>query len=105
MAVPVYSTRFIQVRGLDGAVTYTCPDGYVAVVRDLDAYHGATGAESSVYLIGAGGQTLWENDNSVVDASYSSWRGRQVFYEGESIQVSANDSTDVTVSGYLLSLP
>lgn len=105
MANPVYSTRFVQLVGLDGTYTYTCRVGFVTVLRDLDAYYGGDLSLMNVYLIGAAGQTIWEWNPSVAEPSYASWRGRQVLYAGETFKLSTGDSVDITVSGYELVTP
>lgn len=105
MPRPVYSTRFLEVRGLTTTLPYVVPAGVVAVVRDVDAFRtGILGA--TVIFHGAVGQAIWGKDYppGSTDA-YSSWRGRQVFLPGETFDVQASNPVDVTVSGYLLSLP
>lgn len=75
------------------------------MIRDLDAYYGGDLELINVYLIGAAGQTIWEWNPGVSEPSYGSWRGRQVLYGGETLTVTTGDTVDVTVSGYLLTLP
>jgi hypothetical protein len=101
LPAPLYSERFIAITGLVGAIGYTVPAGYRAIVRDVDAYWGG-GGSVQVYLHSAAGGTIWSDGNSGPSGFYFSWRGRQVFYVGETITVEATDPTDMTVSGYLL---
>lgn len=105
MATAVYSTRFIAVAGLDGAASHTCPVGFVVVLRDLDVYYSNL-EPGSVEMIGSESQVIWQNTMSGADVqSYASWRGRQVFIEGESVSIVTEHPTDVTLSGYLLTAP
>lgn len=108
MAQPVYSTRFIHSHGLTGTVQYMVPAGVVAVVRDVDAYIGTPAGLNNLYLHGALGQTIWWTSATIGESQYSSWRGRQVYQEGEIVEVEADvgllDAYDVTVSGYLLTI-
>lgn len=100
----IYSTRFLQELGLSGTATYTVPDGFVAVVRDLDAYQDVLPG-GTVFLEGALGQAIWsETNDAATGKTYQSWRGRQVFQPGETLTVSTDSPWDVTVCGYLLSL-
>lgn len=105
MTIPVYSKRFVQLHGLNGTHVYTCTAGVVTVLRDVDAYYGGTGVLQNVLVIGANGQAIWEFNPAVLEPSYGSWRGRQVFYAGETITFSTGDATDITASGYELLLP
>jgi len=106
---PIYSTRFIEEHGLTGSASYTVPPGKVAVVRDLDSYIGTPTGLNSLFLHGAKGQALFWTSADIGQSQYASWRGMQVFYEGEIIEVAADvgiaDAYDVTVSGYLLTAP
>jgi hypothetical protein len=106
VSYPVYSVRFLQARAYSGVATYLVPAGFVAVLRDLDAFQVAGLTVPQIYLVGAAGQTIWWNSGSLVDSSYSSWRGRQVINEGETFAVNvATETASFAVSGYLLSLP
>jgi len=102
----VYSTRFLQAHGASSGASFTVPNGYVAVVRDADIYSNSTGF-SAFYLQGADGQALWYAAYNPGDQKSQQWRGRQVYFAGETISVSVDvgglDSIDYAVSGYLLS--
>lgn len=102
--IPVYSVRFFAEHGLNGTVTYTVPAGFKAVLRDLDAYNGGGVISTSVFLEGNNGQSIW-SDSSSAQAKVSQWRGRQVIEPGETITLTTTGAWDITVSGYLLSLP
>lgn len=105
MAVPVYSVKFFELQGLLGFVSYTVPPGYVAVVRDLDAYASAGAAAQNLYLIGNVLQTIWWHNWTGLSIATAQWRGRQVFVAGEQFHLNSDAGVDVTVSGYLLSTP
>jgi hypothetical protein len=103
----VYSQRFIAVKGLSSTSFNIVPDGYVVVVRDIDTYIGTPTGINGIYFQGHLGQTIWWSEATIGQSQYASWRGRQVFYAGETFamyaDVGALDAYDVTVSGYLLS--
>lgn len=105
MAV-VYSTRLVQAHNLSGDTTYTVPDGFLAIIRDVDWFCAAPIDDGSQgYMYGPAGQSIdWFNvdmDTTVVHQ----WRGRQVLYEGETLTFHSDLAADVTASGYLLTLP
>lgn len=104
MTIPVYSTRFIAVQGLVGAEVFTVPVGYVAVVRDINLYNGGGITVTTAIWHGSAGQALalWSSSASASDAFFT---GRQVFYAGETFDITTNGAWDVTVSGYLLATP
>lgn len=105
MARAVYSTRFLEEVGLDGLASYTVPAGFTAVLRDLDAYNASGIAVGRIFLLGHLGQTIWFAVSAEEQDTYQSWRGRQVLLEGEKFTVNTEVHWDVTVSGYLLTLP
>lgn len=103
---PIYSVRFGVVNTSAGGtvVVYTVPAGYVAVLRDVDAY----------FPSGLGPQ-LFLQDGSVpisfallaptaVPGSVQ-WHGRQVFTAGEEIAVNLTATPiRALLSGYLLTV-
>lgn len=101
----VYSTRFIGAQGATAPISYTVPNGYVAVVRDLDAYSD-TVASAEIFLRNAEGGAIYFFTWGVAQQQSVEWRGRQVYFAGETItvdiSVGALDAIDVAVSGYLL---
>lgn len=105
----IYSTRFIQASGLSSSTSYLVPTGFVAIVRDLDAYCDATLGFATLFLHGALGQAIaWHHWDATTEDQFA-WRGRQVYYSGEDIEVAVATgigvAIDVTVSGYLLTAP
>jgi hypothetical protein len=107
MASAVYSTRFFVQEALVGNLGYTVPDGYRAVLRDVDGFIDAYSGLTALAIDGVGGATIayW----SVASGTFQTiqWRGRQVFNPGDIIgflQTGA-DPVSVSASGYLLTLP
>lgn len=105
MARPVFSTSFLQQQGMYPSATYAVPAGFRAVVRDIELYWNGPSLDTSVHFIGDQGQT-WFFDLFTVSSGqrWGSFTGRVVLDLGFSI-TSDNDPVDVSVSGYLLSLP
>jgi hypothetical protein len=108
MTVPVYSTNFIAELGLVGAISLTVPSTEVYVIRDIDVY--ADGAISVpftyVFAHGANGQAFFYYQWEPGTQAWEQWRGRQVMSPGTTWDVtSSNGAVDVTVSGYILTLP
>ena len=101
----VYSTRLLVCHNLVEVATYTVPDGFIAVVRDIDSYASAGLLEIAVTVFGNLSQII---DWWVIDTGTSiihQWRGRQVLYAGEQLQVLTTGPTDITISGYELVAP
>lgn len=104
----VYSSRFIQQHGLTSSASFAVPAGFIAVVRDLDAFIGSPVGTNDLFMHGALGQAIFWDSAEIGTSKYMSWRGRQVLEPGEllavEVSVGAFDAFDVTVSGYLLAL-
>lgn len=104
MPAAVYSTRLIEAHATS-AETYTVPAGYRLVVRDADCFYPG-GLGQSAQLEGPAGQIFaYFPFAAAVNGVLSSWRGRQVFEPGETITFASTAAMDITVSGYLLTLP
>lgn len=106
MAPPVFSTRFLAVHDAAVAVPndYVVPDGFVAVVRDMDAFFGMALGERTVEAFGSALQVFWQDTVGLGESGWRSWRGRQVLYAGETLRmIVIGDVGDITASGYLLS--
>lgn len=105
----VYSVRFFEDVGLSPGsyLAYTVPDGYVAILRDIDAYSSAGVSDAEIYVEGHLGQTIFYGNVAATSKSNAQWRGRQVLQAGETITITVGASTDwdVTISGYLLVAP
>lgn len=103
----VYSSNFGQLHAFNGLYAFNVPAGQVLVLRDVDLFAPAQiGTEVEVFLQGDLGQTIWYVVADGTTAINEQWRGRQVFGEGQQIYVNVTSGhVDVTLSGYLLSLP
>ena len=103
----VFSTRFIAVHDQPVAIpaTYLVPAGFVAVVRDVDAYFGSSLSVKTVFARGSAAQIFWQETVGANLAGWRQWEGRQVIYAGETLSLFADELVDLTASGYLLTLP
>jgi hypothetical protein len=100
----VYSARFLQAHAV-AAGSFTVPAGYVLVVRDADCFYPG-GAGQSAQLEGpAGGIFAYFPFSAAINGVLVSWRGRQIFYAGETFTFAATAAMDIMVSGYLLTAP
>jgi hypothetical protein len=105
----VYSKRLVQQEALSGTVNTTVPPGVLWIVRDID-YLVITIAGSVQVVVGitAPGPVQSAIDYFVTSSIEArQWRGRQVLNAGDelSVAVTGSGSSDVTISGYELSLP
>jgi len=104
----LYSSALYVAENLMGDLSEPVPAGEVWVVRDVTLlqFAGSAGAASNVYVGDA--LTLWfiaaHLDPTVADAYYH-WEGRQVIAPGSAIRVLTGESTQVRISGYILTLP
>jgi hypothetical protein len=102
----VYSARLIYEAGLSSSAAFTCPDGMVMVVRDIDVFVGAELALPSIQATEASDGTFWIAVGTIGEASSFQWQGRQVFPAGSTlVMIAENGTWDVRVSGYLLTAP
>lgn len=105
MARAVYSVTFMQIAGLDGRHDYVVPSGFRAVVRDIDVFAHVSVAARDIHIIGQAGQTFYWFDWNTGDTSAQHWSGRVVLDPGSLLRAQSSDLVDVTISGYLLTLP
>lgn len=106
MTIPVYSTNFITVHGLNGTRSYSVPAGYIVVLRDLDVYYGGGLGAATVFLQNGLGAAIWSNAfGALASGQYASWRGRQVINNPYSVSIVTDSPMDVMLSGYLLTAP
>lgn len=101
----VYSVQLYEGRNVnDGSLTV--PDGFIWIVRDIDAFFGGGLDGGACNFIGSLGQTFaYFSFTGLVSSSFS-WRGRQVFNPGQTFGfISDRAGVDVTISGYQLTLP
>lgn len=101
----VYSTQFLIERGLVGTESYLLPPGTVGILRDVDVYYNPSSfAPQTFFLLGDIGQAIVYMEWLIVSSSRTQeWRGRQVFTTG--IQITSAEPADISVSGYVLTLP
>lgn len=107
MAAAVYSTRFLAGQiSSTSTLTYTVPDGYRAILRDLDVT-GPVGEQVVLVNVTADAAIFFSAIQSSGTVGWLSWRGRQVCEPGDEIQLYAEQTTSAsaTLSGYLLTLP
>jgi len=103
----VYSTRFIQHRGLTNSAPadYVVPAGFRAVVKSIVVYNNDV-FQSNLFLEGAVGQAVAYFERSLGDRSIDQQTPDAVYEADELIRVRVVAGTwDVTVCGFLLTLP
>jgi hypothetical protein len=103
----VYSTRFLAFAAAGTSTeTYTCPAGYVAVIRDIVGFSPAEGGGLVQVYLGESGAVLLNVASSSEGATVTHWTGHQVIAAGETFValLLGGDEASVTVSGYLLTL-
>ena len=101
MAQPVFSTRLLGGSSNVGLVTYIVPLGFTVVIRQFDAVTEPTSG-CNLLLFVAGFNFFIRQLGFEPQFSYTTWSGRQVANEGELIHVDTTDTTDFSLSGYLL---
>jgi hypothetical protein len=105
VATRLYSVRFFAEVGLNGTRAYAVQAGFRAVVRDIDVYASAGFSPKHARFFNSAGGTIKLFQVDPDTAISSQWTGRQVFEAGELIAVTTDGPMDVTVSGYLLTVP
>jgi hypothetical protein len=103
----VYSTRLLQEHELGALTTYTVPDGFIAIVRDIDVFF-TTLAAGAVQVENPAGGIFAYFAAPVGNSICIPWRGRQVLEPGDEIGVVASmdfGTADLMMSGYLLAAP
>lgn len=105
MAQPVYSVSLLQLVGHFGNHTVVVPSGFLWVVRDVwGVWTGTTDLEDHVSLLGDVGQQFGQFLITQLDPSNMFfWQGRTVLQSSFTVQTTS--PTDITASGYQLSLP
>jgi hypothetical protein len=110
MARAVYSLRIFATGALSpgaGTVGPIVPAGLVYVVRDIDAFDDTAGASDNLIVFNqlSGVLISWQGPSLAANGNYS-WRGRQVYNEGEQVAFRAFVGTwAIACSGYQLTLP
>lgn len=102
MAPVVYSHRFLAWESVAIPPPYLVPEGYVAVVRDVDVWSGG-GSIINYGLDINGIARFWGGQFTVESVpQWAGWRGRQILNAGEYLYFTANGALDGCISGYLL---
>lgn len=102
----VYSTSFIAVSAFTGVESYAVPDGFIAIIRDWDAYVNAGTTDSGNFYLSGGVDQIIDYFTVDFDTTVKhQWQGRQVVGPGENLFITAELTSDHSVSGYLLELP
>lgn len=109
MTRPVYSTLFVA-ESVPAGTPMTGllpPAGFIAVVRDISAWTAPSniGAECQIYVTPPN-SIFFDANNLAAGDSLVHWEGRVVIPQGKQLNVYCiSYAWDVTISGYLLSLP
>jgi hypothetical protein len=99
----VYSHSFFSAAGVTGSPTFSVPNGYVGIVRDVDVFWGSQLVPPSGRVLGAAGQAFAIWQGAIAAPNIMSWRGRHVAVGPCDLTVSVDvGDADVSVSGYLL---
>lgn len=106
----VYSVQLAAQANYIGTLIVLVPVGFKLVLRDIDAWHNASGGAAQLLLQGnITHQTLAGREWSSSDSSAWQWTGRQVFEAGQEFLLVATDAggngISFQASGYKLVLP
>jgi hypothetical protein len=105
MARQTYSVLIYGAAGVSALVDLAPPAGFKWVIRDIQAYCNAGLSGSRFTFEGADGQAavsfVWPPNTT----EGFQWSGRIVVESGQTVHLHADDPTDVTISGYALTLP
>lgn len=99
----IYSTQLLAKHAASGSSIYLVPDGYTAILRDLDGWIYPAAGGPLLTLLGPLGNVLAQAEGSAITGTPLVWRGRQVLNPGDTFTVTADAASDFQVSGYLLS--
>lgn len=100
----VYSTQFWDAHAVTG-LAYEVPTGFVAVLRYLTLfYSGGLGAQVQLVLAPAT-TILFQGFNPAATGQWNDHDIHVVVNPGQLFSLAADDGVDVSLSGYLLSLP
>jgi hypothetical protein len=102
---PIYSTRFLAIALGEEDGAYVVPDGYVAVVRDIDCW--SEGGAMINWRVSIDGDPAFAGGQFTIESldQFQTWRGRVVVSAGENIQTSTDGPRGIVVGGYLLLNP
>lgn len=110
MARALYSLRIFSSGALTnaaGTVGPIVPAGLIYVLRDIDAFDSTNSAADELVVFSpVAGVLLNITGPQAAPLGVHSWRGRQVYDEGEQVGVHAFVGTwSITISGYQLTKP
>jgi hypothetical protein len=107
VATPVYSTRFLASPDPTFPPTYTVPEGFVAVVREVDVYCAPSEGGSNCLVQLVDPPCVIYANPSLTAGHTDHLSTRQVFQAGEQLTINSTlgAESSVLVSGYLLTLP
>lgn len=99
----VYSHRFLAWAASEFPPVAIVPEGYVAIIRDLDVWSG--GGAMINWEMGVNGVCKLAAGQFTVEsiAQTAQWRGRQLAEAGDEIYFRSDGPTDGAITGYLLS--
>lgn len=105
MARPVYSTSFFQFTVSDGVpFTETVPDGYIAVVRDIQVVFLIPAGDGAQVIVSLNGLEIvqWYLPGDYFGSD--SWQGRCVAPGPTTVEAElvGGGAAEISVSGYLL---
>lgn len=100
----VYSTRLLAQHDAELAspAEYTVPVAKLVVLRCIDLYSGVlTGNFALAELPGSPDVVFFQASWAAREIGWRPWRGREVFYAGDTIRIFGNQPIDVFASGYI----
>lgn len=103
----VYSVCFFRAFTAVGPLQFTCPAGFVCVLRDVDVVGESNGSSDVLSIDIEGLGFIWGVQGSGGAFQTAQWRGRSVFTEGQVLEagISGAGTWHVSASGYQLTLP
>lgn len=110
MALPVYSTQFLNGTGF-GSYVLTGGDGVVSLISCVDAHVGLTDGGGTIYLRGTAGQVIDHMDYVLASLTSYHFRGKIVLQPGETLSITAEatgggeNEFDASMSGDALTIP
>jgi len=102
----VYSHRFVAANNIPPVADFTCPAGYVAVLRWVNVYKASEPSGGLLNISIKAVVVMMQINVQANDGLSQAYEFRQVFNAGETLEFFAGvGNWSVTASGYLLSLP
>lgn len=102
----IYSVSVVAAKEATSVPDYVVPVGFVLVVVDIDVYWGNQIVPPTGRVLGAAGQAFWSWAGSILAPNHAQWRGRHVITAPGHLSVAVDGGNiDVSIAGYLLTLP